>query len=190
MDIESRTMSDRLGAIEKISARQDAAIEGLTQEVNRMAQAVESIAMRVSSDARTNWPVLLSAGGLILGIFAAIFGALGSGYVRDLDRMQDTIQSVHRAASEHVMLPGHAPTILLTNGNRDLLERSRDELDSLSKEFHSHTRTPAHQVAGAEISGLKLELSTLSQARDGLIRQTIEQAGRIEALERIVFKDR
>jgi len=115
-------------------SRLEATVEGLAGEVNNTVKSINRLAEVVSRRGETQWPVLIGAVTLVLGIVGSV-GFVGVG-----QPMQEVKADLHRLMEKqhaHELLPGHAATIhsvsIIEDGLRDFNTVLRREMRLLDE---------------------------------------------------------
>lgn len=176
-------------------ARIEAVTIGLAESVEKLSKTVNEISERVSASTKTDWGRLLGLSAIIL----TIVGMLGSGYVRDMNRVEAVADDLVKRSGTTEYERGKTDqqiTDLRTHG-RDLDERLQREMRQINETTEAKIVALDKRIQ-TEFGALLAErdksharvISDLNEIRSlqgGRIEQITENRERIMALERRVF---
>lgn len=84
-------------------AKTETAVENITKDIAQLMHAVEMLSRTVAGVGRTDWGVLIGGGMLILSIVAMVGGALGTGFLRDMNRVERDVRDHDKWATQKAM---------------------------------------------------------------------------------------
>jgi len=155
-----RSSDDRFGALERATNENSRDIASLTQIVKSheshfmaIEAGLERLAKSADDERKTPWGVVFTGATVML----IVIGMVGSGYVRDLGRVEDMVrEGDKRAESRQDQFVGH-----IKNGHPESVEKKFEEvnrriseIDEWQKEFDAGA-IATHSTMAAEIKALE-----------------------------------
>jgi len=185
-------------------AGMESEIRGLSNSIKNLGQTVMSSIDEQRRNTRTPWGVIFSGIGVLVMIVGGIIGALGSGYVRDLDGLETAITKIqsnrvswedpvqNEAIKEvRAQLANLSSTLQREMGALD--KAAKSNIEALDQRFQREiallTKAKSHKIEQA--MGIITEIQEWVLNHEGDVgRINAAQSERINGLERVLYCDK
>lgn len=156
---------DRIGQVERTSARLEAELLGLTRSVSSLAESVHSLgtqvrqeigalATQVSASQRPNYSAL----GVVLSIFALVAGVLGYA-LREQKIETDKIADAFIA---HAQSPGHQASLQKQEGTIAQVLENQSNIAKINDTMAQHLEGEGHLATLQRVTALEERVGVLS----------------------------
>lgn len=169
IDSDVRDLSERMAGVET-------SLSSVSSGMNRLIESVNTVITKQSDSTKTPWANYIAAGSL----FLVIIMMLGSGYVRDLDRVEEDVDKV----SERVVNDPRQ--------DQAIMQLQKDVTDHASKiwkhqgDGHPQVQQVAIDSLTSKLADLKIEAVTKEYLSAVLSANKIRLDGYGEDLHRIL----
>lgn len=174
LDWSSKIDADVLDLTER-TAGMESSMSAMHSAIQRLTKSVEHAFELQHASSKTQWPVLLSAFALVM----VIVGGFLNGYVRDLTRVEDSVDYLTR---NNVSMADPVQNAVIARLNQDIV----DQYTVIEREMRL-----LDDNANEKIAGLNSRLSKSERWEDEHDKRVVglnsTQTQRIVALERKVF---
>jgi hypothetical protein len=83
-------LKEQTAALGEHVSKQEAQITGLREDVRKVVDRLESLVDRLSEKSRPQYGTWIASGALIVTVTSLIIGGFGSGFIRDIKRVEET----------------------------------------------------------------------------------------------------
>ena len=170
----------RVGALERDVSAMAAELHTVSLAIANIASKLDANADRAYAASKPQWSVIAAWA----GVFLVVIGLWTSGYLRDLERIGQGVQTTADQITKHSAKAGHGPLIWRVESNKEAMEK----FDSTMHREIEHISAEVESIDDQLEDSRSMLLTKINDNAENMIALDAGFTAKIQALERVVFE--